>query len=405
MIILSMLGTGNYEKLSYSWKDKTSQTTSFFQGALLEWCPNAEVLICVTKEAKEKHGSAIQQLMPKARLIDIPSGKDEAEYWEIFNTIEQHIPKESKLVLDMTHGFRSLPTLALLAVSFLRAAKAVKLKYVLYGAYEARTDGVAPVFDLTPFVTMLDWASATNRFLETGDGRRFKELLLKSEHETLKSIGSELDKFTNSLLLNRTTEVSETARNLLKSISQAKKDSYSPQYQPFRLLETRLDESVAPIADENPIRSQFSQIVWYSDQQHYAQSIALAREWMISVRIWKTDGRFSEHKEERRLAEEWLSTFAKVLEHKSEAEKQAEQAGDSEGQKREKDKRLKVIPPDWHEFVQLWQKVSDQRNDYAHFGMRQQKSTTSTTLKKATSLPNDLRKAVLPLGLELPEPS
>ncbi len=206
-------------------------------------------------------------------------------------------------------------------------------------------------------------------------------------------------------MLNRTTEVSETARELAKTIESAKASGYGPQYKPLELLDHRLVSAISPIADENPICSQFAQIVWYTKQQQHAQAIALAREWMISVRIWKADGRFSVNKDERRLAEEWLSTFGKILEHKSEAEKKAEEAGDQQAKAKAEQKQLEAIPPQWLEFIKLWQRISDQRNDYAHFGMRKQTTTVETTLKKAQTLPNDLKKAVQSLDLELVEPS
>jgi len=404
MIILTMLGTNNYGEVAYEWEQRRATPYPFVQQALAEWFPEAQMLVCVTKEAKEKHGQVLLEAIPQARLVDIPSGKNEGEYWEMFGIIQREIPSRAELVLDITHGFRSLPVLALLTVSFLRAAEQVQLRHVLYGAYEAKSDHSAPMFDLTPFVTMLDWANATNRFLETGDARRFKQLLAKSGEQGLKALGSELEKFTNSLLLNRTTEVSQTAKELAKTIESAKASDYAPQYKPLQLLEHRLIRAISPIADENPIRSQFAQIVWYTRQQQHAQAIALAREWMISVRIWKTDGRFSVNKDERRLAEEWLSTFAKILEHKTDAEKKAEEQGDTAKKEKEKQKRLEAIPAEWLEFITLWQKVSDQRNDYAHFGMRKQTTTVETTLKKARTLPDDLKNAVQSLGLELPEP-
>ncbi len=404
MIILTLLGANKYSEVSYNWQGRQAKSHSLIQVALDEWFPESDMLVLATEKANDAHGQMVKALVPKTEIVPIPDGKNTDEYWEIYNRIEQNIPAKADLVLDVTHGFRSLPVLALLAVSFLRAAKSVNVQHVLYGAFDAGDGKVAPVFDLAPFLTMLDWASATSRFVETGDGRRFKELLVSSKSQLLKDLGSDLERFTNAMVLNRTTEVTDSARKLLKVIQDLKQQSYTLGYQPLRLLENKLENAIEPIADEDPIRSQFAQITRYSKQQQYAQSIALAREWMISVRIWKTDGWFSENKEERQLAEEWLSTFAKVLEHKSEAEKQAEKAGDTKRQKHEEQKRLKVIPPAWLCFIQLWQRVSDQRNDYAHFGMRKQKSTTDTTLKKAKSLPGDLRNAVRPLGLELPEP-
>lgn len=405
MIVLSMIGINDYKPTRYTWAGREAKPHHLVQQALAEWFAGANILVCVTSEAKNKYEQEIRSI-PNARPVDILSGKNEAEYWEIFNKIEQEIPEGSELVLDITHGFRSLPILTLLAVSFLRAAKQVRVKHILYGAYDASQDGCTPVFDLTPFLSMLDWASATNRFLETGDARRFKDLLMTSPQKQLKAIGSSLDSFTNALILNRTQEVNQFARDFLKGLEQAESLQRPPEFEPLRLLEDRIVRDIRPLAQENEIFAQFAQIEWYAKHQQFAQAIALAREWMISVRIWKTDGRFSVFTEERTLAENWLNTFAKVLQHKSKAEKKAEEQGDKAALEKARAKRLEAIPPQWLDFLKLWQKISDQRNDYAHFAMRKQTITVDSSLQRAKTLVNDLRNAIGPLGLELPqEPS
>jgi len=91
------------------------------------------------------------------RPISIPDGKDEAEIWGIFETLTQNVNEGDSIVFDITHAFRSIPFLAMIAVSYLRAAKGIELNAIVYGAYDARIDDKSPVFNLTPFVTLLDW--------------------------------------------------------------------------------------------------------------------------------------------------------------------------------------------------------------------------------------------------------
>lgn len=418
MIVLTTIGVGNLKVATYAWNDRQFRT-DFFPEALAAWFPEATIIVLATDEAAVARTAKLEALGSRCHLVSIPVGKSQDEFWAIFNAVTQALPEGEQVVLDITHGFRSLTLLTFLSLGFLRFAKEIELKHVLYGAFEASTDDVKPVFDLTPFVTMLDWANATNRFLETGDARKLTPLLEVNEASALKNAGTELKKFTEAVMLHRTVEATETAERLVKRLEEAKNSSRTPQQQPFSLLEERLEQGVRSIANKDEIVSHFAQVAWYVKHDQFAQAISLAREWMVTVRIMHTDGRFSVSRLERELAEGWLTSFAKILETKTEAERDVDFAQkledrdptllekkiaeDEDVRKDARQQRPKKIPPAWLEFIKLWGKLSDQRNDYAHFGMRPSKISSSTTLKKAKRLLDELRDAVKPLGLELPD--
>jgi CRISPR-associated protein Csx16 len=72
-------------------------------------------------------------------------------------------------MLDITHGFRSSPFFAAAVASFVRAVdKNPPDLRICYAAFEARKDGVTPIWDLSEFVSLLDWTSALALFLRTG---------------------------------------------------------------------------------------------------------------------------------------------------------------------------------------------------------------------------------------------
>jgi CRISPR-associated DxTHG motif protein len=397
VIILSMLGTGNNQLTRYTFGDKSCETT-LFPLALKQWFPEASIYALVTAEAEAKHGEALLKAAPDSRLIGIQIG----EPWSIYQAINNNITAKSQVILDITHGFRSLPMLAMLSIGFLREAKQVKLESLLYGAFEAAKDGQTPVFDLTPFVTMLDWANATNRFVETGDARKFETLVAGS---VLRGIGKDLKDFSDALIFNRTEEANKTAKSLSKKLLSVRDSPRTPAQQPFSLLEDRIVRAIEPIAHENEIFSQFAQVSWYAEKKQFAQAIALAREWMVSVRIWKTDGHFSTAKLERELAEDWLHSFAKFVDPPQEKEKIKKNEEEKSKDRENREKRLLKVPVQWRSFVVLWDKLADKRNDYAHFGMRPSQSSSGNTRKKILELLQELRAAVAPLGLELPESS
>ena len=62
----------------------------------------------------------------------------------------------TKIVLDITHGFRSSPFFAAAAVAFTRLVdKNLADLQVVYGAFEARdANNITPIWDITPWLIL-----------------------------------------------------------------------------------------------------------------------------------------------------------------------------------------------------------------------------------------------------------
>ena len=66
-----------------------------------------------------------------------------------------------------------------LALAYVRNVRSgVEIERVIYGAFDAveRNNPRKPVFDLTPFVSLLNWLGAVTMFQQTGDARPIAEL-------------------------------------------------------------------------------------------------------------------------------------------------------------------------------------------------------------------------------------
>ena len=382
MIILSMLGTGNYTETTYVLGEQHCKT-KFVPHALADWYPEAQIKLMVTAEASAMHGEMIKALIPRAQLIPIAAGRSEVEYWQIFNTIAEALPVDSTVAFDMTHGFRSLPMLTFLAIAFLRAAQKIQLQMLLYGAYETGQTQT-PILDLTAFVSMLDWANATNRFLETGDARKFKPLISEQRAAPLNKIAGTLEKLSKATAFNRAIETGELSASVVTEIRTARTQPWESKHQPFNLLLKRIEQQFAPLSTTQPERrfqAEFALINWYRMHERYEQAIGLARELLVSVRVWKTSGSTTEiNQKQREEAENWLNAHERAY-------------GES-----------KSAPSEWQSALKLWHELTDVRNDLMHFGMRQSRLKADgleRNVKKLDRLP----EAVAPLGLELPEVS
>ncbi len=84
-----------------------------------------------------------------------------------FDKVIEQINEGETVIFDITHGLRSIPFLAFLFAAFLKTAKQVTIEAIYYGALELgdRDKGIpAPVIDLSEYVAMLDWITATDQF-------------------------------------------------------------------------------------------------------------------------------------------------------------------------------------------------------------------------------------------------
>lgn len=102
------------------------------------------------------------------RLRIIPYCRTEAEQAELLRVLAEEVPEGAALHLDVSHGFRHLPMLALVAALYLQKARQARVEAIWYGAYDPDT-GDAPVYDLNGLLRMVDWLQALQHFDESGD--------------------------------------------------------------------------------------------------------------------------------------------------------------------------------------------------------------------------------------------
>jgi CRISPR-associated DxTHG motif protein len=299
-IIISTLGLGRfnkdkksyeYELAKYSWGEQEVIETTFVQEAFQRWFPEAHFVILATSEAQEARRDDLERIVNK-QIVEIPAGKDANEFWSIYNAITDNLSSGAEVVLDFTHGFRSLGMIAMLATIFLESARHVKLQHLVYAAHEAKHEGVTPIFDLKPFTTMTTWAAATNRFLDTGDSSKFRELIetrgSRPMNTSLNQAVKQLDRLSLALSTNRVQLAAELADEIRADIESAQRSSWQQEHAPLRLLLPRIENGLSLLSqDEQTDQKQrltqsFGQIKWFYENRQYEKAIGLAREWMVS---------------------------------------------------------------------------------------------------------------------------
>lgn len=104
----------------------------------------------------------------EVKLALIPFARDEGEQVELLRRIATHVPQEETVHLDVTHGFRHLPMLILLAALYLRIARKAHIEKIWYAAYDPDTQQ-APVLDLSGLLRIADGLQALSSFDKDGD--------------------------------------------------------------------------------------------------------------------------------------------------------------------------------------------------------------------------------------------
>ncbi|RME22068.1 MAG: TIGR02221 family CRISPR-associated protein, partial [Deltaproteobacteria bacterium] len=110
------------------------------------------------------------------RLRSIPYCSTEAEQIELLRIIAEEVEPEDRVHLDISHGFRHLPMLALLSALHVRQIRDANVEGIWYGSYDPDT-GKAPVYELSGLLRIADWLQSLASFDKDGDYRVFVPLL------------------------------------------------------------------------------------------------------------------------------------------------------------------------------------------------------------------------------------
>ncbi|HIE08949.1 MAG TPA: TIGR02221 family CRISPR-associated protein [Armatimonadetes bacterium] len=396
-IALSFIGTSKYEPVTYVCPEGEFET-NLFPEAVARIYKVDKIFVLVTPEAKkhENFRNLKRRLGRMVKAVDIPAGKREEELWQIFEACTGVVGRDDKVILDITHSFRSIPMMVLVVTAFLRRVKGAEVERIIYGAYEARDEkGRAPIFDLTPLVDLLEWLHGVDEFLRRADASGLSQRLEEAHRKPrmgmvgeeelprlLQKLGEGFRRLSWALHLARPIDIMEEAQNLLPLLDRASKE-VRRWAKPFATVLDRVREEVSQLAYEEPevlskesLKKQLDIIRYFLDKGLYAQAILLAREWMINWAVLQGgEG-------------DWLERDVR-----SEAEKALGMAHNrARGEK-------KVELPDWLERLpwegigKLWSWVSvNLRNDLAHCGMRKGAASAKNIMGRAKKIPERLEK-------------
>lgn len=406
-VFISVLGTGFYSECVYKIGEFRSDTTRFIQQATLqmltqqkvggEWTKNDQIYIVLTEKAKEYNWdipsgkrynpkdkkdepyiglkSALEQmsLPTPIKTIDIPDGNNERELWDIFDKIYTVFENGDELYFDLTHGFRYLPMMVLVLGNYAKFLKNTIVKSITYGNYESRDKetNIAPIINITPLAALQDWTNAAADYLEHGDATKLKNCADKplitiaretkgqdQDATTLIKLSKQLYEFSNLISFNRGDEIiigkqSEQIKALLEKAD-------AEYIRPMGPLFKQIAKSVRnfnPDSPENMIEA--SRLCL--DHSDFQASITLLQEGIVSMLCRKFHLDVKD-KGDREIATQALNKLGLELQNK--------EYRPLSPYKETIIKRIIDSGIISSELANQWNKITEDRNDFNHAGLR-----------------------------------
>lgn len=395
-VFISVLGTGNYKECIYASGNTQYDGTHFIQKATLQmldvkegWTESDRIYIIVTDGSKEQNWETrTDNGEPKIGLADtlkemhlstpietirIPDGNNEDEIWQIFSDIYKVLNDEDELYFDLTHGFRYLPMMVLVLVNYAKFLKHTEVKSITYGNYESRDKetNIAPIINITPLAALQDWTNAAADYLEHGDATKLKNCADKplitiaretkgqdQDATTLIKLSKQLYEFSNLISFNRGDEIiigkqSEQIKALLEKAD-------AEYIRPMGPLFKQIAKSARNFNSDSP-ENMIEASRLCLDHSDFQASITLLQEGIVSMLCRKFHLDVKD-KGDREIATQALNKLGLELQNK--------EYRPLSPYKETIIKRIIDSGIISSELANQWNKITEDRNDFNHAGLR-----------------------------------
>lgn len=399
MKCLSFLGAGNLKETDYLYAGRDCRTC-VIQEAIIQFLEPDEIYLLHTDWAYTENGRQVRETLErygntKITWIKIPEGRSEEELWEIFGIIVDTIDHGEEIVFDITHGFRSLPFIAFLVCAYLRAAKDVSISKIIYGAFASLSDSSSPVFDLTPFITLLDWTYAIQAFGDYVDASPIRDLVSEIQARAYKSRqpqppvilapwSDNLNGFTSAVRLARPVDAIKKSAGIADMADRVNREigRYVAPMGPLTEKIFSVGTFSEGVRDTDTFSRELAEsqrrLVRYQvDKGLYLQALTVARELLVSVLIFTMgDGDQWLRKNVRENAEKTYGAASKKIQGKNYFETAYT--------------NLFFSLDSWKDLTGIWDQVTELRNDLAHAGMSDNPKSLKKIAGKAKVLPDTI---------------
>lgn len=358
--ILSFLGTTRYQKCTYSFPGEIKiHDEKFFQLALTKYfiqtrkdVEDIKTIVFCTEQAikdnlkckkrkelgknneetdylglehevkgygKEIENSFIFKKNVKdneGNLISIPTGSNEEDIWILLKMIFDEIEEDDEIVFDITHGFRSLPMIAIVILNYAKYVKNIKISGIYYGAFEARKNIFdkdnnflymdAPAYDMSSFNLMIEWIIGMEKYLSSGESNKLKELVIEtksrvsgenvtnSEIQQIESWIQSLNNFSKAVGLSDSFDITFLGNKIREEVRQAKVIA-SKMIPALDMAMEKIEDRFDNYRESDIVHNVHETTIWCCENNMIQQAYTLFRENIITYVYEKLQLENSKH--------------------------------------------------------------------------------------------------------------
>lgn len=312
--IIAFLGPTNYKEVTYCYQEITKKTR-FCQSAIVDILVGnndkkyevTSITILCTRKAYETNFEKLKSEIEENHSIKIcyeliPDGADQKELREIFSKLFEEMNKtkdDETLVIDITHGFRSQPFFCAAVICFMRAFRdnpfPIKVFYAGSLPTTENKESEVPIWEITEFIDVIDWANALNLFIRSGRTDYLTNLVKQAnaKETPMNQIAIATEQFgeafqtlrVGSLLL----EPDSLVVKMDKKIGSAKQ-AIEKELPPLaKILDKLQREIIKPIScdnnllDEKGKKALYNLAMMYYKMGRYLEAVILIREAFITT--------------------------------------------------------------------------------------------------------------------------
>lgn len=289
-ILIAFLGNTNYTETIYRINGKDYKSKLAFKPIHQHFSPIETTYILGTKESR---WDLLKDFAHEH--IEIPYGKNEADFWEMFDILVNKIDlKDSEVIFDITHGFRAIPLFTSIYIRLLKQVEpSASLTYLFYGSFE-KEQSVTPIVDLSSTLELLDWIDATNVFVKYGElndlsakmrGVHNKIWKQDSPEKPIKigMFSKKLEKLSNILSLTYTPLLAHETKELSDLLQdQGFKEELTKHVKPLDLLSNRLISYTSRFSRRSLWESHLEVAKWYLENKRLTQALLVLREVIVT---------------------------------------------------------------------------------------------------------------------------
>ncbi|MFP3091133.1 TIGR02221 family CRISPR-associated protein [Treponema sp. TIM-1] len=141
----------------------------------------ADTTAGITPESRERLEKALTKKTGVPVVIKYHTPEISAatipEIFPVYSSLVKELAEDTDILLDITHGFRSMPLLVYQALQFGLAGDSQRKVELIYGEIRQDAASPAPARDLSEYWRLSDISAAKNLFFRKFDGRRLAAFL------------------------------------------------------------------------------------------------------------------------------------------------------------------------------------------------------------------------------------